>query len=329
MKTGYAMRLTAFLCCASTLTGCATGVLPIEPKYDREALRTSGKTMPDALTVTDVRKIAAAWSDQLNQATRDRRMQSVAAKEVLFYGTLLFTAGSVQMARQASETWRQVRNIGAGAAAGSELFSSHYQTNDQTLAFKHAQVKMSCLIEALQAVPEEAKFTKLFSNDPGAKEKASMALTQDPKDLDALYLAVPAKTLFFIEQTVLPQLQAELLAIQLGTPSRDALTQLVSKFKAAEESGTASAKAAGPSSSATIAAMRQDLEKETPVEKADLATMTESERNAAEQNATELRAKTIDAKLQDKLLQTELRRKQAVLAISTYAAAVDICTVAK
>ncbi|MDZ7813944.1 MAG: hypothetical protein U5L74_12940 [Ideonella sp.] len=283
------------LCAALSvaLSGCATGILPIEPKYDRDALLSSTTTMPDAVNVTQARKIAAAWSDQLNQATRDRRMQSLAAKEVLFYGTLLFTAGSIQVARQASESWRLVRNLGAGAAAGSELLGSHYQTNDQTLAFKRAASQMSCLIEALQPIPANDEYFNLFNSKD--KESINAKLTISPKDLDELYNTVPRKTLHFMEQEVLPRLQAELQSIQLGTPSRDALTQMVDRYKAAQQSGTAGAGSVTAPSQQALSTFNLRLR----TNKAGIAPLDESA--------------------------LELRRKEVVTTLSTFSAQVDLC----
>ncbi|WP_067068860.1 hypothetical protein [Roseateles chitosanitabidus] len=235
------------LLCVASLGGCS--VWPIEKKYDRAELA-KGAAMPAAVSVDDAKKIAQGWSDQLQEATRDRVVQGIVAKEVLFYGTLLLTAGAVQLSRGASDGWRRVRNVGAGAAAGSELFSSHYQTADQAMAFQKASAQMTCMIESLQPIPDRAEYLALFDDDEKARVNAG--LTADPKDLDALYNAVPRQTLHFMEQTVLPNLQAELKSVRLGTPSKEELTTLVDKYKTAKDSGTAGANNVGTPDNAAV-----------------------------------------------------------------------------
>lgn len=275
--------------CLVSLGGCS--IWPIEPQYDRNKLKAAGAMSPP-VDVDDAKKIAAAWSATLQEATRDRRVEGIVASEVLFYGTLLFTAGSAQLLRGGAEHWRQVRNIGIAGAAGSQLFSSHYQPGDQALAFRKASVRMDCMIEALQPIPDQAEYLALF--DDTTRAAINARLTQEPKDIDALYNAVPGQTLHFMEQVVLPGLQAELQAIRLGTPSKDELADLVDKYKASRSSGDAGAAGAGTPDAGTLSRLRS-------VAGRPAAAPAPTAEGAA------------------------LRRKQVVSALSAYASAVALC----
>lgn len=239
-------RNGVMVACIVSLVGCA---LPIEPKYDRKELAKKGDMAPMP-TVKEVRNIADAWTTELDEATRNLHMQDLIASEVLFYGTLLFTAGSVQIARHASEGWRRARNVGAGAAAGSELLRSHYKPENQALAFKQAAKLMKCVTSALQPIPAEDAYAALFT----AADKGSYnaGLTVNPKDLDTIYNAVPAQTLEFIEKVVLPKLQADLAAISFGTPTKAELTAVLDKYKADKKSAD-TANSGGPAAPAAHA----------------------------------------------------------------------------
>lgn len=229
--------------CAASIAGCS---LPIAPKYDREALKKLG-AMAQVPTVKDVRNIADAWATELEDAARSRQMQELLASEVLFYGTLLFSAGALQSA-PLSDGWRRARNVGAGTAAGSELLRSHYQPTEQELAFKRAAALMRCMTASLQPIPSEDEYVALF--DQADKASINAKLTSDPKDIDVMYNAVPRQTLHFIEQVVLPRLQADLKAITLGTPSKAELVSILDKYKADKSSGDSATKALLPSSQA-------------------------------------------------------------------------------
>lgn len=240
------------LLCSVSLTGC---VLPVVPNYDRVALAQKGK-LSEALTVEQVRNIAGGWADELDAAVRSRHLQDIYAREVLFYGTLLFSAGALQVARQASDGWRRARNTGAGMAAGADLFRGHYEPENQSLAFARAAALMKCMNAALEPIPGELEYTQLLDSDE--KAAISAKLTAAPADLDALYNDVPKLTLHFMEQVVLPRLQADLKAISLGTPTKQELTAVLDKYRADKASGDA-AGAAAFLSSGTKSAMKAFL----------------------------------------------------------------------
>lgn len=244
MRWTYSSQKLMAIICAASIGGCA---LPIEPKYDREALKAKG-ALARAPTVKDVRNISDAWADELNEAVRSRSKQDLLASEVLFYGTVLFSAAALQ-GSPLSNGWRQARNVGVGAAAGSELLRSHYQPNEQALAFKRASSLMRCMMESLQSIPEEDEYVALF--DQTDKALINAALTVAPKDIDALYNDVPRQTLHFIEQVVIPRLQADLKVITLGAPSKAEFTAILDKYKADKDSGDKATKSLAPSALAS------------------------------------------------------------------------------
>jgi hypothetical protein len=287
------------------LAGCSP--LPLEPKYNRDTLKASGVTYA-AVSHADAKAIAAAWHKELGDAAQDRRKQEIAASELLFYGTLLFSGAQLQLAKEFSKGMQLARNIGVGTAAGVQLLSGHYQPKDQRAAFRRGEDRMKCLNDSLSVIPSTWDF------DPEAVKgaDADLAKGDKPTTLQSLYLAVPRQAMDYIEGFVTPSLQAELLEIKLSTPSKEDLISTVKRYS------DDSAKGAGAAASASSEVQKTPLP-------APLASGNKNVLSAAEQKkkdeedkkAAEEAAKARQLKI--------LADAAAIEAITSFSAGLAVC----
>lgn len=141
----FIRRLVASLACAALLPGCTT-LYPVEPDYKESELITkgAGAGLP-RLTPVTAAQLISGWRATMESAAASRHTANLVASEILFYGTLLAFAGAGGNFAHAN----RVRNVGAGAAAGSSLFTSHYQQEAQRIAFRKAADRLICAERAI------------------------------------------------------------------------------------------------------------------------------------------------------------------------------------
>lgn len=212
------------------LSGC--GFLPTL-NYDRTALMLEGsKKRVEALDIESARDLSVGWRDTLQGAAHSRHKQELITKEVLFYGTVLFTASQAAIAAKGaavmSKDLLHARNVAGGAAAGATLFSQHYQSGTQEIAFRKAASKMSCVTDAISDINIIGR--KLISDDNFKLQKGL-----DDKPLPQVYDSIPRQIVNFVEHYSLPELRNDHASITLGTPSRENLMDIFKKYLIATE----------------------------------------------------------------------------------------------
>lgn len=330
----FAKRLVCIVSAVAVTTGCGTtsGVWPVVPKYDRADLIKKEGSFPEANTVAGVKNLSGAWHKLMYEAGRDREVQRVVQNEVLFYGTMMLTGGALMFAKEGKAIWQTLRNIGGAAAFGSDLIGSHYQPGDQSMAFRKAETQMACLIDALQPIPNQNEYDKLFTADEKNKVSEKLQAAESP-DIDDLHAAVPRLTLHFIEHQVIPSLRADLQAITLGTPSREELMARLDQFKAKQAQATTAANALpGPASDLkpadeAIKALQKNVERLKEILKKNEGTSQEEElKKLLEQFDKELREKIAQENERTHFNDEQnLKRKLAVKALTTYSSALALC----
>lgn len=203
------------------VSGCS--VYPLEPSYDEGTLikSGSGQGLPP-IGVLGSAQLITGWRMALQKAASDRQSAVVATNEILFYGTLLAFAGTAGGFSNA----HRVRNIGAGAAAGSSLFTSHYQPSVQLAAFHKAADRLECAERAI-APMTIARPEILFA-------PAELAAFSDKLD------RVPEQTRAFISKQR-SELQASLQSIKLEPLTKEQWESLIKRSTDAEGAAAASA----------------------------------------------------------------------------------------
>lgn len=227
------MKKIALIICALSVSGC--GLLPMAT-YDRDQLITEGRKKKidiSSYDIEDVRILSAEWTAKLNGAANTRRNESIAIEEILYYGTLLFAgAQSAIVSKGAGDIPRhllRLRNVGAGMAAGSTLFSEHYKVKEQQPIFEKAASRMRCATDALSDIVE---YHNLWTNEQ------FLTLVDDTgKPLAPLYDSVPSKTIEYIEKRSLSDLRTALTAISLSSPTKAEIQKVFEDAKVDSDKG--------------------------------------------------------------------------------------------
>jgi hypothetical protein len=210
-------RLVALLVGAALLPGCST-LYPVEPNYDEPVLIStgSGEALP-RLTPVKSAHLISGWRASMESAAQSRHTANLVASEILFYGTLLAFAGAGGNFAHAN----RVRNVGAGAVAGSTLFTSHYQQEVQRVAFRKAADRLICAERA--ASPMGLVEPEILFSDA----ELSAANIRDQISL------VPTHTRRFIDKQR-SELQAALQAVTLQPLTKEQWDDLLTRSKGAE-----------------------------------------------------------------------------------------------
>ncbi|WP_246792133.1 hypothetical protein [Burkholderia perseverans] len=202
-------------------SGCAsdTWIYPVFNANDQRALVKDGaQSAAVPLTVDDSRNLVIGLTQKLDSASRHRDDGKLVLRELLFYGTLL-AAGGVAAGSIA------VRNIGGVIAGGSVTLDSHYQPSVQSKAFANAATMMRCAQDRLDPI------------DPALVDVLGPSLTSDVKpEVRSAYAGIPQQVRDYVNRVGL-NLQAELAAVQLATPSRQEIASALQN--ASEADGTA------------------------------------------------------------------------------------------
>ncbi|MBI0329159.1 hypothetical protein [Burkholderia plantarii] len=213
MKKAWLVPLVVVL-----TSGCAsdTWIYPVFNASDQRALVKDGaRSAAVPLTVDDSRNLVIGLAQKLDAASRHRDDGKLVLRELLFYGTLL-AAGGVAAGSIA------VRNIGGVIAGGSVTLDSHYQPSVQSRAFANAATMMRCAQDRLDPI------------DPALIDVLGPALTSDvTPEVRSAYADIPAQVRDYVKRVGL-NLQAELAAVQLATPSRQEIATALQAASQAE-----------------------------------------------------------------------------------------------
>jgi hypothetical protein len=251
------MRIILTLASGLLLGGCA--FWPVAPAFDLKT-QSNGPKVLYQLDPYEARALLANWESALDSAAQNRRTAELVTNELVFYGTLVFTAALAHISHaggtaHVSRDVLHARNVGAAAAVGSQLLSSHYQWSDQRIAFQAAASRVKCAREAL--APLNPAVRALMTDPDITKVNAELTKAGRKETFEALWAAVPGTTTHFVERQVNPDLQAALQAVTLSTPTKAELAAVVDKWKQDTDIG---GKAAGQTDKSTLTSRAQQLQ---------------------------------------------------------------------
>jgi len=314
------MRFVASMTAVAMLGGCAW---PVVPSFNIKE-QANGTKAVYQLDPYETRSLLANWEDVLESAARDRRTAELVMEELTFYGTLLFTAALVQISHaggtaQVSKSVLRARNIGAGAAAGSQLLTSHYKWSEQRVAFTAAANRLKCAREAI--APLNPAVRELMTDDYIASVNMELKNAGSQHTFEELWTNVPSVTAHFVEGQVNPGLQAALQAITLSTPSRTELAALIDNWKQANAAGGKAAGNAADTKTALVARVAE-LKGATKVPRAVAAA---DEGKVPEERATQQRKEDRAALEGKNEVELQDLRKAFVVALVAYSSALSLC----
>ena len=329
------------------LAGC--NVLPVA-NYDRDVIIATAKERGakiNKMSIDDARLLAVGWRDTLETATITRRNQMLIAEEVLYYGTLVLMGAQAAIANEGagsiSRDLRHARNLGATAALGSNLFSTHYNTAAQQPAFEKAAARMRCLTDAIVDISAENKKSFDLTN-------RAEVIGVDDQAFTELESEAPRKIVQFIERKSVPDLRAALGTISLGLPTRDELERAIKDYRStdvqalADEAKRRSESDHAPNLAKDAVRLAKEAEQAKLLaqakdsEVAQLQTKSEGERKGLEQalqELAELKSKMIAAKLAaeeaskeaDEQAKKEETAHRYVLAVKLLSENLEMCAV--
>lgn len=314
------MRFVASMTAAAMLGGCAW---PVVPSFDIKE-QANGTKAVYQLDPYEARSLLVNWEHVLESAARNRRTAELVMEELTFYGTLVFTAALAQISHgggtaQVSKSVLRARNIGAGAAGGSQLLTSHYRWADQRVAFMAAASRLRCAREAI--APLNPAVRELMTDVYIASVNMELKNAGSHHNFEELWTNVPNVTAQFVEEQVNPELQAALQSISLSTPSRTELATLIDNWKQANQTG---GKAAGNAADTKTALVSRVAELKS-ASKVPRTAVAEDDGRVPEERATQQRKE--DRAVLEGKNEVELQdmRKAFVVALVAYGSSLSLC----
>lgn len=313
------MRVLMSLSFCAALAGCAW---PIMPTFDVEQQVKGTKTLHQ-MDQYEARSLLANWHDTLESAANNRRNAELVMAELTFYGTLVFTGALAHIASaggaaQVSKDVLRARNIGATAAGGSQLLSSHYNWPAQRVAFSKAANRLQCASRAM--APLNPALRDVVMNPTYIDNLTAELKKKDPPTtFEELWSKIPEQTLHFVESQVNPDLQASLQAITLSTPSQTELTTLIDSWRSARKTG---ADVASTADGARVSEQRLSKIRSTvPV----LNVVNGSTKEPETRPRTPQREKDAEAIKDRSAVELEDMQKAFVIALVEYGSALALC----
>lgn len=196
-------KILSLLIITFSLSGCASDswIYPLESQpTNEEVIQRGAKLSNPPMTLDEARNLVLGWDSILGSAARNRRYSEIAAKEMIFYGTLLAMGGIVGGSVA-------LRNVGATIAGVGAVGDQHYQFGEQRATFARAARRMECARNVLDPL------------DPAVLDAIEGQTAVDLTPYVAATLDVPRHVNEYI-LTVRNDLRVALVAFSLSTPSR-------------------------------------------------------------------------------------------------------------
>ena len=210
------MRGAGIFALATLVSACS--IYPVAPKLSLQELRdrapSDAQIPPD---LSNSRALLAGLHKVLEDGADNRQTISIAASEVLYYGTLLAILGVTLDSRAA-------RNTGAGLGFGAEIFTGHYKLADQHVIFQKALAQVICAEDAI--APVAPGVLNSFPNGNLVQVPPPNPPLADGMSAEQTIEALPARTIVFV-RTVQKQLGDALDKVVLPAMSKEDLKTLV------------------------------------------------------------------------------------------------------
>lgn len=207
MKNSSLLPLIAII----FLTACAKDsvIYPLESKAtNNDAIARGIEISSIPLTLDDARMLTIGWTSILDDASRNRRYSEIAAKEMIFYGTLLAVGGILGGSIA-------LRNVGAAVAGAGVVTDQHYQFGEQRSVFFRASLRMQCASRVLDPL-DPAILDALPTNASGLLVTAIGDTSDVPKHVSSYV------------NRVRQDLRVALASFELSTPSKQDIILAVS-----------------------------------------------------------------------------------------------------